>query len=63
MGTGDLDLVWYVDAEGAGGEEGAQHELWLMDGGEVLARAGSGVLACALLRPPAVSAGAAAASP
>lgn len=31
------------------------HELWLMDGlgGEILARAGAGVLACATYRPGA----------
>ena len=60
----ELSMVWYVEAEGASYREDARlgrpsesyrptgaHEMWILDGGEVLARAGSGVLACAPCRP------------
>ena len=60
----DLSMVWYVDAEGASWKEAAPgsprpresyrptggHELWLLDGNEVLARAGDGLMACAITR-------------
>ena len=62
-----LTLLWYVESEGAVWEEAppdgsrsrapesyhatGNQELWLMDGGQVLARAADGMLACAMLRP------------
>ena len=63
---GDLSMVWYIESEGALWAEpppnfGAvlpdesyhptgNHELWLLDHGEILARAAEGMLACAMLR-------------
>ncbi len=59
----ELSMVWYVETEGATWRENdglgraneayrptGEHEMWILDGGEVLARAGSGVLACAPCR-------------
>ncbi len=60
----ELSMVWYVEADGASYRESANlsrvseswrptggHELWVLDSGEVLARAGAGVLSCAPCRP------------
>lgn len=68
---GDLSVVWYIESEGAvwtepspGSRSGfaddsyhptGNHELWLLDRGEILARATEGVLACAILRCAAAS--------
>ena len=59
----ELSMVWYVEADGASYRDGAHlgrvseswrptggHEMWILDHGEVLARAGDGVLACSLVR-------------
>ncbi len=62
----DLSMVWYIESGGAIWDENApslragradetyhptgNHELWLLDRGEILARASEGMLACALLR-------------
>ncbi len=53
MPTADLAIVWYVEP-GESPSESASHELWLMDGGEILARSGAGIMACAILRAPAL---------
>ena len=60
----ELSMVWYVEAEGSSYRESGTlgrvsesyrptggHELWVLDRGEVLARAGDGFLACASVRP------------
>ena len=60
----DLDMVWYVESEGALWTEPPQgsqadeayhatgnHELWLLDRGEILVRATAGAMACAMTRP------------
>ena len=59
----ELSMVWYVEADGASYRESATlnrvsesyrptggHELWVLDHGEVLARAGDGILSCAPVR-------------
>ena len=61
-------LVWYIESKGAIWQEGRDalhgpapsehyeatgvHELWLMDRGEILARATSVMLACSMVRAP-----------
>ena len=64
----DLTVVWYVESDGVVWQEpslqgGAlpdesyhptgNHELWVMDHGEILARATAGMMACAITRPTA----------
>ncbi len=50
----ELSMVWYVEADGASYREAATlgrvSESWRPTGGQVLARAGAGVLACAPCR-------------
>ena len=59
----ELSMVWYVEADGASYREPSHlgrvseswrptggHEMWILDRGEVLARAGAGILACAPCR-------------
>ena len=67
--TNELSVVWYIESRGAVWEESSEsakrdarsehyeatgvHELWVLDRGEILARATSGALACSILRPAA----------